>query len=91
MDAPANGFGGLALVVELICLVPDALCVAKELDTVLLNQFPMAHQPAMDLLFWRALLWFQACDALIVARLAEIASFVVALASKTSTRNAAVL
>ena len=39
----------LPWVVELIWLVQDALCVAKELDVVLLNQLPTAHQPAMDL------------------------------------------
>ena len=71
--------------------MPDALCVAKELDAVLLNQFPTAHQPTMDLLFWRALLRLHAHDALIVAWLARIASFTVALARKPSACHAAVL
>ena len=42
-------WGGLPLVVVLIYLVPDAPFVAKELDAVLSNQLPAAHQPAEDL------------------------------------------
>ena len=50
MVAPENGFGGLPLVAVLIWLVPDAPFAAKELDAVLLNQLPTAHQLAMGLL-----------------------------------------
>ena len=82
---------GLPLVAELIWLVPDALCVAQELDAVLSNQLPMAHQPVMDLLFWRALYQFHARNALVAAWLARIASFVTAFVNKPSTRHAAVI
>ena len=40
---------GLPLVVLLICWVPDAPFAAKELDAVLSNQLPAAHQQAQDL------------------------------------------
>ena len=42
-------WGGLPLVEELILLVPDAPFVAKELDAVLADQLPTAHQLAEDL------------------------------------------
>ena len=60
---------GLPLVAELIWLVHDALCAAKERDAVLSYQLPKFHQLAIDLLFWRALCRFHACDALVAARL----------------------
>ena len=41
--------GGLPLEVVLICSVPDALFAAKELDAVLSNQLPTAHQLAVGL------------------------------------------
>ena len=41
--------GVLPLVVVLIWLVPDAPFAAEKLDAVLLNQLPVAHQPAEDL------------------------------------------
>ena len=37
-------WGGLSLVEELILLVLDAPFVAKELDAVLADQLPAAHQ-----------------------------------------------
>ena len=40
-------WGGLPLVVVLIWLVPDALFAAEELDAVLSNQLPTAHQLAV--------------------------------------------
>ena len=40
---------GLPLVAVLIRLVPDAPFAAWELDAVLSNQLPAAHQPAEDL------------------------------------------
>ena len=42
-------WGGLPLEVVLIWLVPDASFAAEELDAVLSNQLPVAHQPAEDL------------------------------------------
>ena len=42
-------WGGLALEVVLIWLVPDAPFAAEKLDAVLSNQLPAAHQPAEDL------------------------------------------
>ena len=70
--------------------MPDALFAAKELDVVLSNQLSMAHQLAMGFKFLRAFCRFCDGDALIAAQLARITSFIVALASKPSTRCAAV-
>ena len=42
-------WGGLPLEVVLIWSVPDAPFAAEELDAVLSNQLPAAHQPAEDL------------------------------------------
>ena len=42
-------WGGLPLEVVLIWLVPDAPFAAEELDAVLSNQLPAAHQQAEDL------------------------------------------
>ena len=42
-------WGGLPLVEELIWSVPDAPFVAEEIDAVLSDQLPAAHQPAEDL------------------------------------------
>ena len=56
-------WGGLPLVAVLICLVPDALFVAEELDAVLLNQLPTAHHLAMGLLLLRASCLFHGHDA----------------------------
>ena len=81
---------GLHLFAELRWSVPDALCAAKELDAVLFNQLPMAHQPAMDLLFWRALCRLYARNALVTAQLTRIASLVTELASKPSAHYASV-
>ena len=63
MVAPENGLGGLPLVEELILLVLDAPFVAKELDAVLVDQLPTAHQPIVGLLFWTGLCLFLARDA----------------------------
>ena len=56
-------WGGLTLVEELILSVPDAPFAAKELDAVLADQLPAAHQPTVDLLFSTGLLPFLARDA----------------------------
>ena len=77
--------------VVLIRLVPDALFAAEELDAVLSNQLPMAHQPAMGSLFLRAPCLFHACNAQVAAQLARNATFAVALASKPVACHAAVL
>ena len=42
-------WGGLPLVEELILSVPDAPFAAEELDAVLADQLPTAHQLAEDL------------------------------------------
>ena len=83
--------GGLPLEVVLICSVTDALFAAKELDAVLSNQLPAAHQPAMDSLFLTGLLLFLACDAIVAVWLARILIFAVAPASKPSICYVAVL
>ena len=75
----------------LIWLVPDALFAAKELDAVLSNQLPMAHQLAMGLLFLRARRLFHARNAQVAAQLARNATFATALASKPITCHAAIL
>ena len=49
MVALEKVWGVLPLVEELIPSVPDAPFVAKELDAVLEDQLPTAHQPAEDL------------------------------------------
>ena len=64
--------GGLPLVEVLIRLVPDAPFAAKELDAVLSNQLPMAHQPAMDSLFLTGLRLFLACNAQVAAQHVEM-------------------
>ena len=56
-------WGGLPLVEELILLVLDAPFAAEELDAVLVDQLPMAHQLIVGLLFWIGLLLFLAHDA----------------------------
>ena len=84
-------WGGLPLVEELILLVPDAPFSGKELDAVLANQLPAAHQPTVGLLFSTGLLLFLAHDAQVAAQHAESASFAVALASKPVAHHAAVL
>ena len=47
--------------------VPDALFAAEELDAVLFNQLPAAHQPAMGSLFLTGLHLFLARDAQVAA------------------------
>ena len=79
------------MVVELICLMHDALCATKNIDAVLLYQLLMLHQLAMGLLFWRALCRFHAHDALVAARLARILTFAIAPVSKPSVCHVAVL
>ena len=79
------------MIAELIWLVQNALCAAKEHDAVLLYQLPMFHQLAMDSLFWRALCQFHACNALIAAQLARMLTFAIAPASKPSVCHVAVL
>ena len=49
-------WGGLPLVEELILSVPDAPFAAEELDAVLADQLPAAHQPTVGLLFLTGLL-----------------------------------
>ena len=82
--------GGLPLVAVLILLVPDALFAAKELDAVLSNQLPMAHQLAMGSLFLRAPCLFHARDAQVAAQLARNATFATALASKPIAHHATI-
>ena len=79
------------MVAELIRLVHDALCTAKELDAVLSYQLPTFHQLAMDLLFKRILCQHYACNTLVAARLAKMLTFAIAPASKPSICRAAVL
>ena len=83
--------GGLPLVVVLIRWVPDALFAAKELDAVLLNQLPTAHQLAMGSLFLIDLCLFLGRDVLIVARLVRSVTLPIALATKPVACHAAVL
>ena len=83
--------GGLSLVAMLLCLVPDALFAAEQLDVVLSNQFLMAHQLVIGLLFLRLLRLFHKQNAPFAAQLARNASFAVALASKPIAHHAAVL
>ena len=83
-------WGGLPLVVVLIRWVPYALFAAKELDAVLSNQLPMAHQLAMGLLFLRSPHLFHARDAQFAAQLARNATFATALASKPVAHHAAI-
>ena len=84
-------WGGLPLVEELIWLVPDAPFVAEELDAVLSNQLPTAHQPAMGSLFLIGLCLFLARDARVAAQYVETASFAAGLAIKPVACHAAVL
>ena len=91
MVVPENGLGGLPLVAVLIRLVPDAPFAAEELDAVLSNQLPAAHQPAMGSLFLTGLHLFLAHNAQVVAQHVENASFADGLASKPGARHAAVL
>ena len=84
-------WGGLPLVAVLIRLVPDAPFAAEELDAVLSNQLPAAHQPAMGSLFLTGLLLFLARDAQIAAQHVENASFAAGLASKPVACHAAIL
>ena len=84
-------WGGLPLVEELILLVPDAPFAAKELDAVLADQLPAAHQPILGLLFLIGLLLFLARNAQAAAQRAESASFAVALANKLVVHHAAIL
>ena len=83
--------GGLPLVMERTWLVPDALFAAKELDAILSNQLPTAHQLAMSSLSWRALRLFHARNSQVAAQLARNATFAVALASKSLACHAAIL
>ena len=75
----------------LIRWVLDALFVAKELDAVLSNQLPMAHQLAVGSIFLRAPRLFLACNAQVAAQRVESASFATGLAIESSTRHTAVL
>ena len=77
-------WGGLPLVAVLIWLVPDAPIAAKELDAVLSNQLPAAHQLAMGSLFLTGLLPFLAHDAQVAAQHVESTSFAAGLAIKPS-------
>ena len=78
------------MVSELIWLVHDALCAAKELDAALSYQLPAFHQLAMDLLFARALCHFHAHDTLVAVQLARLLTFAIAPAIKPSICHAAV-
>ena len=82
--------GGPPWVAEQMWWVQDALLVAKELDAVLLNQLPMAHPQAMDLLSWIKPCWFLALDALAVVQLVKMQTFAIALATKPNAHHAAV-
>ena len=67
--------GGLPLVEEPILLVLDAPFAAEELDAVLEDQLPTAHQLIVGLLFWTGLCLFLAHDARVAAQHVETASF----------------
>ena len=84
-------WGDLPLVAELIWLVHDALCAAKEPGAVLLYQLSTFWQLAMGLFFWRVLCQFHACDALVAVRLAGMLSFAAAPASEPTIHYATVL
>ena len=84
-------WGGLPLVAVLIWLVPDALFTAKELDSVLSNQLPMAHQLAVGSLFLIELCQFRGLYAQVADRLIETATSAIALAIELVAHHAAVL
>ena len=63
---------GLPWVALLIWPGLDALFTAEEADAASSNLLPKAHQPAMDLLFWRTLHHFHVRDALAAAWLLEL-------------------
>ena len=75
----------------LIWLVPDTLFMAKEADAALSNLLPIAHQPAMDLLFLIGLCQFYGLDALVTDQLVENVTFATALAIDPVAHHAAVL
>ena len=56
-------WGGLPWVAVLIWLVLDALFAAEEADSASSHLLPMAHQPAMDMLFLIGLCQFHGFDA----------------------------
>ena len=82
---------GLPLEVVLICSVPDAPFAVEEADAALWNPLPMAHQPTVDLLSLIGLCRCHEHDAQVTGRLAENASFAVALAVKLVVCHAAIL
>ena len=84
-------WGGLPLVEELILLVPDATFAAEELEAVLVDQPPVAHQLIVGLLFWTGLCLFLARDARVAAQHVEIASFATGRAIEPVACHAAVL
>ena len=83
--------GGLPWVLERIWPVPDALSAVEEADAASSNLLPMAHQPAMDLLFLIGLCQFHGLDAQVADWLVENATFAVALASEPVAHHAAIL
>ena len=83
--------GGLPWVAVLILPVLDALFAAKEAHAASSNPLPMVHQPTVDLLSLIGLCRFHEHDAQVAGRLAENASFAVALAVKLVIHHAAIL
>ena len=75
----------------LIWLAPDALFAAKELDAVLLNQLPMAHQLAVGLLFLTEFPRFCGIYAQVADQLVESATSAVLLAVKLVAHHEAAL
>ena len=82
---------GLPSVVVLIWSVPDAPFAAEELDAVLEDQLPKAHQLIVGLLFWTGLCLFLACNARVAAQHVETTSFATGRAIKPVARHAAIL
>ena len=72
-------------------MVPDAPFAAEELDAVLGDQLPMAHQLIVGLLFWTGLLLFLAHDARVAAQHVETVSFTAGHAIEPVACHAAVL
>ena len=84
-------WGGLPWVVVLIWLVLDALFVAEKADAALSNPLLMTHQPAIGLLFLKALCRFHGLDAQVADWLAGSATFATALVVKLVVHHAAIL
>ena len=81
---------GLPWVVVLIWPVLDILLVAEKTDAALSNPLLMAHQPAMGLLFLKALRQFHGLDAQVAVKLAVSATFATALVIEPVVHHAAI-